>query len=147
MYGHNIVRTNFNPAEATTNAGNVDQLAQRWPVDIGSDGTPSSSGPVVSDGVLYVGSSAASGDNYVAFNAISGSPVWARSRGYRDDCLNVGIGSTAAVCGTLLVVGADNDAANRPYFRQGNDATRGQIAKIAVGALTGGTACAGEAAR
>ncbi len=33
------------------------------------------------------------------------------------------------------------DPQNRPYFRQYNDATRGQIAKIAYNALVDGTAC------
>ena len=35
------------------------------------------------------------------------------------------------------------DAQNRPYFRQYNQATRGQIAKIVYGAITSGAPCAG----
>jgi hypothetical protein len=34
------------------------------------------------------------------------------------------------------------DAQNRPYFRQGANATRGQIAKIVYLSLTAGSACA-----
>ena len=35
------------------------------------------------------------------------------------------------------------DAGNRPYFRQYNPATRGQIAKIVYNAVTSGQSCAG----
>jgi hypothetical protein len=35
---------------------------------------------------------------------------------------------------------------DKPYFRQYNDATRGQIAKIVYGALTSSQTCAVEAA-
>ncbi len=116
MLGHDIARTNFNPAETTINAGNVSQLVQRWQANIGSNGTPSSSSPVVSDGVLYIGSSAASGPNFFAFDAVGGSPVWAQGIGYRASCFNVGIGSTAAVSGTTVVVGADNASSNPAYY-------------------------------
>ena len=34
------------------------------------------------------------------------------------------------------------DAQGRPYFRQNNDATRGQIAKIVYLSITAGGACA-----
>ena len=36
------------------------------------------------------------------------------------------------------------DSQNRPYFRQFNDATRGQIAKIVYNALTSGPPAAGR---
>jgi streptogramin lyase len=38
--------------------------------------------------------------------------------------------------------GEDCDAGHRPYFRQYNNSTRGQIAKIVYGALTAGSSCA-----
>ena len=117
MYGHDYQRTNYNPAETTINAGNLAQLVSRWQVNVGSNGTPTSAAPSVADGVVYVGSSASSGDNFFAFDATSGSTIWHEGIGFRNPgCFNVGIGSTPAISGTQVVVGADQANSQPAYF-------------------------------
>src|SRR5215212_11459205 len=110
MYGRDYSRTNYNPDETTISAGTVSQLVQQWQVNIGSNGTPPSGAPSVANGTVYVGSSVASGNNFFAFDAISGSPVWSTTVGYVSSCFNVGIGSTSAISGTILSVGGGDTA-------------------------------------
>jgi outer membrane protein assembly factor BamB len=111
MYGHDPSRTNYNPDENLLNAGNVDKLVARWTSpDLGYNGQATSSAPSVANGKVYVGSSNPTGDNYYAFDAVTGEPVWSADLGYKDDCFSVGIGSTAAISGTMLVVGGGDDA-------------------------------------
>lgn len=117
MYGHDYQRTNFNPDESLLNAGNVTDIGQRWQFNVGSNGTATSAAPSVSNGVVYVGSSAASpANNFFAFNAITGSSVFSEPIGYRSSCFNVGIGSTPAISGTQVVIGADTASSNPSYF-------------------------------
>ncbi len=118
MYGHDYQRTNYNPSETIIGAGNVAQLVQRWQANVGSNGTPTSAAPSVAGGVVYAASSAASpADNFFAFDATTGNPVWHENIGYRSsNCFNVGIGSTPAISGTQVVVGADTASANPAYF-------------------------------
>src|SRR5689334_4094082 len=53
MYGHDLRRTNYNPAETTISTANVTQLIPRWQVPLGYGAIPdlsnfpSSSAPVV----------------------------------------------------------------------------------------------------
>jgi hypothetical protein len=116
MYGHDYQRTNYNPAEAIINPGNVGQLVQRWQMSVGTNGTGTSAAPGVANGVVYVGSSAASpNDNFFAFDATTGSTIWHENIGYRSSCFNVGIGSSPAISGTQVVVGQDN-AQNNPAY-------------------------------
>jgi len=113
MYGHDNQRTNFNPDETTINPSNVTQLVPIWQSYIGIGDYPSSSDPVVSQGRVFVGSSAPTGPNYFAFNALSGASVWTTTIGYESvpECPpNVGVGSTAAISGTLLAVGGGDSA-------------------------------------
>ena len=81
MYGHDLQRTSYNAAENTISAGNVNQLTSRWQAYVGSDVYPTSSSPVIANGKVYVGSSVTTGDNYFAFNALTGAgaglPFWA----------------------------------------------------------------------
>jgi plastocyanin len=117
MYGHDISRTNFNPDETTISAANVAQLVQRWQANIGTNGTGTSGAPSVSNGVVYVPSSAASpASNFFGFNAVSGAPVFSKNIGYRSSCFNVGIGSAPAISGTVAVIGADNAQSNPSYY-------------------------------
>ncbi len=103
-------------SETIIGAGNVGQLVQRWQANVGNNGTPGSAAPSVSNGVVYVGSSAASpSDNFFAFDAASGNSIWHENIGYRSSCFNVGIGSTPAISGTQVVVGEDN-ASNNPAY-------------------------------
>ena len=79
--------------------------------DLGSNGNASSSAPIVASGKVYVGSSAPTwADNYFAFDAVTGAKAWSTNLAYQSTCFSVGIGSTAAVSGTLLVVGGGDDA-------------------------------------
>jgi outer membrane protein assembly factor BamB len=111
MYGHDPARTNYNPDETLISAANVDQLLQRWQSpELGFNGQATSSAPIVANGKVYAGSSNPSGDNYYAFDAITGAPAWSANLGYQDACFSVGIGSTAAISGTTLVVGGGDDA-------------------------------------
>jgi hypothetical protein len=110
MYGRDFSRTNYNPDETTLSSSNVAQWVSRWQVNIGSNGTPPSGAPSVSNGKVFVGSSVAAGNDYFAFDAISGSPVWSTTLNYTSSCFNVGIGSTAAISGTALSVGGGDSA-------------------------------------
>src|SRR5438045_4605489 len=111
MYGHDVSRTNYNPDETTISSGNVGQLIQRWQVNIGSNGTPPSGAPSVANGKVYVGSSVATGNDFFAFDAVTGSQAWSTSVNYTSaSCFNVGIGSTAAISGTVVSVGGGDSA-------------------------------------
>jgi outer membrane protein assembly factor BamB len=119
MYGYDLSRTNYNPAETAISAANVTQLVPRWQAPLGYGAIPdlsafpSSSAPVVADGRVFVGSSVDSGPNYFAFDARTGAPLWSKDLGHisAPECPpNVGIGSTAAISGTVLV-GGGGDAA------------------------------------
>src|SRR5438046_1013528 len=79
MYGRDYSRTNYNPDETSINAGNVAQLISRWQVNVGTNGTPPSGAPSVSNSKVYVGSSAAVGSDFFAFDANTGSQAWATS--------------------------------------------------------------------
>jgi len=111
MYGHDLQRTNYDPNERLIGASNIGQLVQLWQSqDLGFNGFATSSGPSVANGKVYVGSSNPSSNNYYALDALSGTQVWSANVGYQDKCTNVGIGSTAAISGTTLVVGGGDDA-------------------------------------
>jgi len=117
MYGHDYQRTNDNPAETLISPGNVTQLVERWNQFIGTNGTDPSSAPSVANGVVYVGSSAASpNDNFFAFNATTGTPVSHKGIGYASTCFDVGLGSTPAISGTQVVMGADSAGYNPAYY-------------------------------
>ena len=93
------------------------QLVQRWQVEHRhATARPPPARPAWPNGRVYVGSSAASpANNFFAFDAVTGAPAWAVTVGYRSSCFNVGIGSTAAISGTTLVVGAAAPA-NPAYY-------------------------------
>jgi outer membrane protein assembly factor BamB len=111
MYGHDVSRTNFNPDEHTINAGNAGQLVQRWQALIGSNGTGPFSAPSVANGRVYVGSSVPTGNDFFAFDAVTGTPAWSANVNYVDSgCFNVGIGSTAAVSGNIVATGGGDSA-------------------------------------
>jgi outer membrane protein assembly factor BamB len=113
MYGHDYQHTSYNPNETSISAGNLFQLMPRWQANIGTNGTMSAaSAPSVANSMVYVGSSVASGDNFFGINAISGTQVWTASLGYNPNpgCLHVGLGSTAAISGTIISVGGGDSA-------------------------------------
>jgi hypothetical protein len=110
MYGHDWSRTNFNPDETTINSGNLTQLIQRWQANIGTASTAPSGAPSVANGMVYVGSSVATGNNFFAFDAVGGGQQWSTSVGYQNSCFNVGVGSTSAISGTILSVGGGDQA-------------------------------------
>ncbi len=122
MYGHDTGRSSYGPDETTIGVANVDRLAERFRVEVGIGEIPSSSGPVVASGRVYVGSSLAEGDNYFCFDASTGARVWSANVGHSPPFPgNVGIGSTAAVVDGLVVVGGGDPA----YY--GLDAATGAI--------------------
>ena len=108
MYGHDAARTNYNAAETTLSADNVDQLVQRWEYHVGSGASLTSSAPSVANGRVYVGTSVASGDNFFALDAVSGAFAWSADLGYSNACWHVGIGATPAIAGNLVVAGGGN---------------------------------------
>jgi outer membrane protein assembly factor BamB len=115
MLGHDARRTNFNPDEQTLAAANIDELAPRWRALINPEGLPSGSAPSVANGRLFIGGSAKAGGNFFAFDAASGAPLWQTSLGYAPaDCadvgIEVGVGSTAAISGSIAVVGGADAA-------------------------------------
>ena len=110
MYGRDVSRTNYNPDETIINSGNLNQLVSRWQVNIGSNGTPPSGAPSVANGRVFVGSSTGTGNNFFAFDAVTGGQAWSTSVNYFSSCFNVGIGSTCAISGTILSVGGGDSA-------------------------------------
>lgn len=110
MYGHDVSRTNFNPDETSISEATVGSLTQGWQQFVGNNGTSSSSAPSISGGRVFVGSSASSGPDFYAFNAVTGGSAWSISLTYTSACFNVGIGSTAAISGTILSVGGGDGA-------------------------------------
>jgi outer membrane protein assembly factor BamB len=115
MFGHDVNRTNCNSAETAVSAASVSRLAPAWEFDVGTNGRPTSSAPVVMGGRVYVGSSASRGDNYFALYAPTGALLWSADIGHgstrlSDPCGNVGVGSTAAVTPGLLAVGGGDAA-------------------------------------
>jgi outer membrane protein assembly factor BamB len=111
MYGHDTARSGYSSAETRITAGNVGQLVERFRLDIGFGAMPSSSGPLVVGGKLYVGSSVATGDNYFCFDALTGARIWSANVGHSPPFPgNVGIGSTAAIVDGILVVGGGDPA-------------------------------------
>lgn len=109
-YGHDNSRTSYNPEESTISAANIDQLVSRWQANVGMSEYPSSSSPSVAEGRVYVGSSASSGPNFFAFDAVTGAPSWNANLGFVNDCSLVGIGSTSAISGGVLAVGGGDRA-------------------------------------
>ena len=101
MYGHDPQHTGYNPDESLIGPRNVAQVVPRWQVAVGSSDNPSSSTPSVAHGLVYVGSSVPSGPNFFAFEATTGAPAWSADLHYMASCEKVGIGSTAAISGTL----------------------------------------------
>jgi len=110
MYGHDAQHTSYNSDESLIGHDNVQRLASRWQVFLGNSVDRSSSTPSVAGGRVYVGSSVPSGPNFFAFDATTGAPVWSADLGYSDSCQKVGIGSTAAISGTVLAVGGGDSA-------------------------------------
>ena len=115
MLGHDWGRTNFNPDEQALSAASIDSLAPRWRALVSPGAIPSGSAPSVADGRLYIGGSAHEGPNFFAFDASSGAPIWQVSLGKApttcaDVGVDVGIGSTAAISGSIAVVGGADAA-------------------------------------
>jgi outer membrane protein assembly factor BamB len=109
-YGHDANRTGFNAGETTLSPGNVAQLAAAWQADIGMGGAPTSGTPTVAQGRVFVGSSVTTGPDFFAFDAATGGLVWSANLNYVENCELVGIGSTSATDGTVVVVGGADGA-------------------------------------
>jgi outer membrane protein assembly factor BamB len=111
MYGQNPARTNFSAAETTIGVANVHALAPVWTANVGIGPLPTSSGPVVSGGRLFVGSSVTAGPNFMALDAASGRLLWGADLGHDfAGPESVGLGATAAVAGDLVVTGGGDSA-------------------------------------
>ena len=115
MYGHDPQRTSNNPAEKAITPATVGRLAPSWTADLGTSAVPSNSAPTVANSRVYVGSSVAKGNNFFAFDALTGQRVWSADLHYTFDAScdveeNVGIPSTAAVANGVVVVGGGDAA-------------------------------------
>jgi outer membrane protein assembly factor BamB len=109
MYGRDLQRTNFNPDETAINAGNVNQLVERWRFNLGNT-SPTSGAPSVANGRIYAGSSITTGDNFFARDAVTGAHIWSTSVGHGFNCFSVGIGSSSVVSGSVLSVGGGDQS-------------------------------------
>jgi outer membrane protein assembly factor BamB len=109
-YGHDASRTGFNAGETTLSASNLAGLVQLFQADIGFGGAPTSGTPTVAQGRVLVGSSVASGPNFFSFDARKGSLLWSANLNYVANCELVGIGSTSATDGSVVVVGGADGA-------------------------------------
>lgn len=105
MYGHDISRTNFNPDETIISRDNVNDLVQRWQANTGTGNVVTSGGPSVANGRVFVGSTVATGNNFFAFDAVTGKPAWNQFVGYLTGCLLSGVPSTSAIDGGVVSVG------------------------------------------
>jgi len=121
MFGFDLSHTSFNPAETSVSSETVADLAPRWQAEIGTNGTPPFVAPTVANGIVYVGSSVSSGDNFFAFDAVIGKLLWSVDLGHCTDCFEGGLGSTAAASDSVVVVGGGDSA----YY--GLDATTGEV--------------------
>jgi len=122
MYGRDVSRTGYDPNETAISASSAARLAPRWQADIGMGDSPPSGAPTVAGGRIFVGSSRPDGDNFFAFDAATGQALWTASVGHHTPYdLDVGLGATPAVSGSVVVVGG-GDAA---YY--GLDAATGTI--------------------
>jgi len=113
MYGHDPQRTNYNPDETTLNSANVGFLTQAWQgtIGIGASGYPAFSAPSVANGKVFVASSYNQGNNFFAFDTSTGQPAWSAFIGFNpNECFGVGIGSTAAISGTIVAIGGGDGA-------------------------------------
>jgi outer membrane protein assembly factor BamB len=115
MYGHDVHRTNCNSAETSLSTTSLARLSPAWTFDLGTNGNPTASAPVVAGGRVYVGSSVSRGDNYFALDSMTGSLIWSANLGHgssrlEEPCGSVGIGSTATVVPGLLAVGGGDAA-------------------------------------
>jgi outer membrane protein assembly factor BamB len=109
-YGHDVSRTSYNPFETSIGPGNVGDLTQAWQANIGMGSIAPSGAPSVANGKVYVGSSVATGDNFFAYDAVTGGQAWHTSVGYVSGCFAVGVGSTSAISGTVVSVGGGDSA-------------------------------------
>lgn len=122
MYGQNAARTSVNAGETAISATTAARLVPRWQAFIGQGRLPPSGSPAVAAGRVFVGSSVTEGDNFFAFDAASGRPLWTANVGHwpiPDE--TVGIGAGPAVAGPVVVAGG-GDAA---YY--GLDAASGAL--------------------
>jgi outer membrane protein assembly factor BamB len=114
MYSHDAGHTNTNLEESAIRASNVGSLGAAWQAYIGFEGAGSNSTPTVMGGTVYVGSSVPSGPNFFAFSAATGASRWTKDLGHVFDpsCGPdvVGIPSTAAVSGSVVVIGGGDSA-------------------------------------
>lgn len=113
MYARDPQRTSYNPDETVISAANIGELVPAWrgSIGIGKAGFPAFSAPSVANGNVYIGSSTGSGDNFMAFDARTGTTKWSAFIGFNpDECFGIGIGSTAAISGTLVAVGGGDSA-------------------------------------
>lgn len=110
MYGAGPTHGSYLEADPVLNPGNVSSLAQRWQQPIGTGTVWPSGAPVVVNGRLYVGGGYDSGPNYFAFDAVQGTSLWNATVGHASDCLDIGIGATAAISGSIAVVGGGDAA-------------------------------------
>jgi outer membrane protein assembly factor BamB len=111
MYGHDVSRTGYNAAETAITAASVSRLAPRWQADIGMGDFPPSGAPTVAGGRVFVGSSRPDGDNFFAFGATTGGALWTANVGHHPPSdFDVGLGATAGVSGSVVVVGGGDAA-------------------------------------
>jgi outer membrane protein assembly factor BamB len=111
MYGHDVSRTGYNAAETAITAASVSRLAPRWQADIGMGDFPPSGAPTVAGGRVFVGSSRPDGDNFFAFSATTGGALWTANVGHHPPSdFDVGLGATAGVSGSVVVVGGGDAA-------------------------------------
>jgi outer membrane protein assembly factor BamB len=122
MYGRDVSRTGYDPYETAISTASVARLAPRWQADIGLGAYPPSGAPAVAGGRVFAGSSRPDGDNFFAFDAVTGRALWSADVGHHDPYdFDVGLGATPAVSGSVVVAGG-GDAA---YY--GLDAATGTI--------------------
>ncbi len=113
MYGRDPQRTGYNPDETAISASTVGQLRRAWQVRIGlgPTGVSAFNAPSVVGDTVYVASATSEGDNFFAFDRTTGALRWSAFIGYNpDECFGVGIGSTAAISGSVITIGGGDGA-------------------------------------
>ncbi len=122
MYGRDPSRTGYDSDETAVNTASAARLGPRWQADIGMGAYPPSGAPTVAGGRVFAGSSRPDGDNFFAFDAATGRPLWSADVGHHGPSdFDVGLGATPAVSGSVVVAGGGDSA----YY--GLDAATGTI--------------------
>jgi outer membrane protein assembly factor BamB len=111
MYGADQTRSGHNGGATRLGVDTAGAIVPRWQADIGMGVLPPSGTPAVAAGRVFVGSSVADGNNFFAFDATTGRPLWSANIGHSGaNADGISIGASPAVSGSVVVAGGGDQA-------------------------------------